>query len=396
MCWMPGTCFMPKDRWKVRPGLAALLAERRNLLSGRRVGLVSHSAAVLPDLSGIVDGLLASGVNLRALFGAEHGFTGAALDGEQVGSASDPRSGLPLYSLYGATLEPQPAMLDGLDVLVVDFQDAGARFYTFLSTLYYVLRAAGRVGLPVVVLDRPNPINGLSIEGPRIEPGFESFVGITSIPIRHGLTFGELALWLSRERHLDAPLTVVPMQGWQRGMWFDQTGLPWVLPSPAMPRLSTATVYPGMCLVEGTNLSEGRGTALPFEVVGAPWLDGHRLAERLNRLELPGVRFRPHTFSPAASKFAGQVCAGVQVHVTDRDIFEPVRCGLHVIAACRAMGGERFTFLPGDPPHFDLLAGSAELRAHLLAGGAVDEVVGAWREENKHFVAQREACLLYR
>jgi uncharacterized protein YbbC (DUF1343 family) len=209
------------------------------------------------------------------------------------------------------------------------------------------------------------------------------------------LTFGELALWLNGEHRLGAPLSVVPMQGWQRGMWFDQTGLPWVLPSPAMPHLSTATVYPGMCLVEGTNLSEGRGTALPFEVVGAPWLDGHRLAQRLNRLELPGVRFRPHTFAPAASKFAGQVCGGVQAHVTGRDVFEPVRSALHVLAACRELGGERFTFLPGDPPHFDLLTGSAELRARLLAGSSVDEVVGAWREGIERFGAQRERYLLY-
>ncbi len=383
----------------IQTGLCVLTQERAKLLADRRVGLVSHSAAILPDLTSIVDALRTVGANLRALFGAEHGFAGAAPDGAVIGPGVDRRTGLPVYSLYGPSKEPQPDVLAGLDVLVVDFQDVGARFYTFLSTLYYVLRAAGQAGLPVIVLDRPNPISGAKVEGPLIAPGFFSFVGIVSVPIRHGMTLGELALLMNRELNLGAPLTVIAMRGWRRQMWFDQTGLPWAPPSPAMPHLSTAVVYPGMCLVEGTNLSEGRGTALPFEIVGAPWLDGYALARQLNHLELPGARFRPHIFQPTASKHAGQVCEGVQVYVTDRARFEAVRVGLHVLAACRAQAPEHFAFLTnsieGELPHFDLLAGSARPREHLQAAAPVDELVRGWDADLAGFARRREPYELY-
>lgn len=383
----------------IHTGLDMLVREHLPELTGKRVGLVSHRAAVMPDLQGIVDALLGAGVRLAALFGPEHGFSGSAADGAAVSTGVDQRSGLPVFSLYGPVKEPQPEMLAGLDVLLVDFQDVGVRFYTFLSTLYYVLRAAGRAHLPVMVLDRPNPISGLRIEGPMLQPGFESFIGIVPLPVRHGMTLGELALYMNSVHGLGAPLSVVATQGWRRRMWFDQVGLPWVIPSPAMPHLSTAVVYPGMCFFEGVNLSEGRGTSLPFEVAGAPWLDGFALAAHLNRLELPGVRFRPHTFEPVAFKFAGQVCQGVQVHVTQRHRFQAVRTGLHVLAACRDQAPERLTFLPhsieGQAPHFDLLAGSAALREHLLAGGAVDEVVRSWAGDLRAFAEQRAPFLLY-
>ncbi len=383
----------------VRTGLMVLLDNRLDLLAGRSVGLVSHTAAVLPDLTGIVDALLDRGVKLTALFGPEHGFAGAVPDGAQVADGVDRHTGLPLYSLYGEIKEPTPAMLSGLDALVVDFQDVGARYYTFLSTLYYVLRGAGSAGLPVFVLDRPNPINGVVIEGPLVEPGLESFVGIAPIPIRHGMTMGELALFMNAEFHLGAALTVVPMQGWERAMWFDETGLPWVLPSPAMPHLSTATLYPGMCFVEGTNLSEGRGTALPFEIAGAPWLDGRALAERLNKLILPGVRFRAHTFRPTGSKFAGQVCEGVQVHVFDRLVFHPVLTGLHLLAEVRTLALNSFEFLPprveGKPLHLDLLAGTARLREYLVAGRMVEEIVSDWAAVSEEWARVREPYLLY-
>jgi uncharacterized protein YbbC (DUF1343 family) len=311
----------------------------------------------------------------------------------------DRRTGLPVYSLYGEVKEPTPTMLAGLDALLVDFQDAGSRYYTFLATLFYVLRAAAEAELPVFVLDRPNPINGLNIEGPLVEPGMESLVGILPIPIRHGMTMGELALYMNSIFELQAALTVIPMQGWQRPMWFDQTGLPWVPPSPAMPHLSTAVVYPGMCLLEGNNLSEGRGTPLPFEVAGAPWLDSHALAAQLNRLALPGVRFRPHTFQPSASKFAGQVCEGVQLHVLNRLDFRPVLTGLHVLAACRELALDSFEFLPpyleGSPPHMDLLAGSTSLRPYLAAGQPVDELTSQWSPAAAQFEQQRTPFLLY-
>jgi uncharacterized protein YbbC (DUF1343 family) len=383
----------------VRTGLTVLLEDRLNLLAGKRVGIVSHTAAVLPDLTGIVDGMIAAGVQVGALFGPEHGFAGAAADGATVDNEMDRRTGLPVYSLYGEVREPAPNMLANVDALVVDFQDVGVRYYTYLSTLYYVLRGAGKAGLPVYVLDRPNPINGVTMEGPLIEPGHESFVGIVPIPIRHGMTLGELALYMNNEYDLGADLTVILMEGWQRGMWFDQTGLPWVTPSPAMPHLSTATVYPGMCFIEGTNLSEGRGTALPFETTGAPWLEAYALAERLNRLLLPGVRFRPHVFKPSASKHAGVVCEGVQAHVLDRHAFHPVITGLHVLAACRELAMDEFSFLQtgweGHPPHMDLLAGSARIREHLVSAQPVDALVGEWAAVREKFEKVREPYLLY-
>jgi len=383
----------------VKTGLEVLLAERRDLVSARRVGLVTHPAAVRPNLTGVLDALLGAGVRVTALFSPEHGLDASGADGAAISDSVDPRTGLPVFSLYGPNKEPTPEMLARVDLLLFDMQDVGARFYTFLSTLYHVLRGAARAGRPVIVLDRPNPINGLALEGPLLQRGLESFVGVAPIPIRHGMTLGELALYLNAEGSLGADLTVIGMRGWRRFMWFDETGLPWVPTSPAMPHLSTATVYPGTCFVEGTNLSEGRGTALPFEIAGAPWLDGYRLAEALNRLGLPGVRFRPLSFVPCDSKHAGQACAGVQLHVTRRDAFCPVATGLHLIAAARAQAPAEFQFLPssweGKPPHFDLLAGTSRLRRGIEAGEPVQALVDGWAVEVARFEQQRKRYLLY-
>ncbi len=383
----------------VETGIVRLLREPPVWLRQARIGLVSHPAAVLPDLTSTLDALLAAGARLTALYGPEHGFDGSTADGAAVADAVHPRTGLPVFSLYGPAKEPTPEMLDGVDVLLFDMQDVGARFYTFISTLYHLLRGAARAGCRVVVLDRPNPIGGAAVEGPRIRPGLQSFVGILPIPIRHGLTTGELARYMNDRCALGAELDVVPLAGWQRRMWFDDTGLPWAPPSPAMPHLSTATVYPGMCLIEGTNLSEGRGTALPFEVVGAPWCDGYEIAAWLNALDLPGVRFRPAHFVPSASKHVGLTCHGVQVHVTGRDVFCPIETGLHVVAAFLADGPDRCTFLPssweGCPPHFDLLAGDSAIRKGLAAGVSVTDLVVAWAESAREFRRERAPHLLY-
>ena len=383
----------------IKTGLDLLVHEQIDLVRGRRVGLVTHPAAVLPDFTGAVDAMLRVGIKVTALFGPEHGFDGSAADGAAVGDVVHPRTGLPVFSLYGPTKEPTPAMLSDVDVLVFDMQDVGSRFYTFISTLFYVLRGAGRVGKPVIVLDRPNPINGAQIEGPLVEPGLESFVGIVPIPIRHGLTTGELAQYVNAEHQLGAGLTVIKMLGWRREMWYDQTGLPWVILSPAMPKLETATVYPGMCFIEGTNLSEGRGTGIPFEIVGAPWLDGYELAQSLNRLDLPGVHFRPLYFIPSASKHAGKTCCGAQAHVTDREAFHPATVGLHIIAACRAQAPDTFEFLKssweGHPPHFDLLTGVAAVREGLAAGRPVDEILAPWAAIEAGFREKRRPYLLY-
>ena len=375
----------------VRTGLDIWISNPAPELQDLRLGLVSHPAAVLPDLTGAVDALRNAGYKLTALFGPEHGFGGAALDGAHVSHATDPRTGLPVFSLYGALNEPTAEMLRDVDALVFDMQDVGVRFYTYLSTLFYVLRGAGKVSKPVFVLDRPNPITGTLVEGGPIVPGFESFVGIINIPMRHGMTLGELARYMNAEYALDADLHVIEMHGWQRHLWFDETALPWVPTSPAMPHLSTATLYPGMCLLEGTNLSLGRGTALPFEVCGAPWLDGYAMAEELNRLQLPGVRFRAIVFTPSSSSHAGSECRGVQVHVTDRDALRPVEMALHLIVVARCLSGDTWVW----NPHFDRLAGDSAVRSALDAGTKVTEIVTNWEESIAVFIHQREKYLLY-
>jgi beta-N-acetylhexosaminidase len=383
----------------VKTGLEILLQSQLGLLKDRRVGFVTHPPAVLPDLSHGLDALLGAGIQLVALFGPEHGFDASAADGAPVEHSMDRRTRLKVYSLYGQVLEPSPSMLADIDTLVFDLQDAGARFYTFISTLFYVLRGAAAAGKQVILLDRPNPVNGCSVAGPTIEPEFKSFVGIVPMPIRHGLTVGELANYFNSNFGFYADLTVIPMEGWQRSMWFDQTGLPWVPLSPGMPCLNTAIVYPGMCFLEGTNLSEGRGTALPFEIAGAPWLDGPRLAGELNALALPGVRFRPVNFIPTSSKHAYQACQGVQVHVTDRETFDSILSGLHLIAACREQAPVEFSFLDssweGRKPHFDLLAGSAHLRQGLEASEPVHVLAQTWDEDLVCFERIRQEIRLY-
>jgi beta-N-acetylhexosaminidase len=375
----------------VRTGLELLVHEQTSLLANQRVGLVSMPAAVLPDLTSSFDALRDAGIKVTALFGPEHGFGGAALDGAHIRDTTDPRTGLPIYSLYGTLNEPTAEMLANVDTVVFDMQDVGVRFYTYLSTLFYVLRGAHKADKPVVVLDRPNPITGSRIEGAPVAPGYESFVGIISLPIRHGMTLGELARYMNEEYALHADVRVIEMQGWQREMWFDQTDLPWVPTSPAMPHLSTAMLYPGMCLLEGTNLSLGRGTALPFEVCGAPWLDSYDLASTLNQLCLPGVRFRPTVFTPSASTHAGNQCYGVQVHVTDRDLLQPVEMALHLIALTRQMSRDDWMW----NSHFERLAGSSGVRSALEAGTSVSEVLASWEESISAFIQRREKYLLY-
>jgi uncharacterized protein YbbC (DUF1343 family) len=376
---------------RVKSGLEHLLNQDAAELRGKRVGLVTHPAAVLPDLTGVLDALLGAGVQVTALFASEHGLVGAAADGALVGDGVDAHTGLPIYSLYGSTYEPTPAMLQDVDVVVFDMQDVGARFYTFLSTLFYVLKGTAQARKPVIVLDRPNPITGTHVEGPLVDPGCESFVGIAPIPIRHGLTLGELACYLNAECNLGAELNVVKMQGWERGMWFDGTDLPWVPTSPNMPHPSTTVVYPGMCLLEGTNLSVGRGTAIPFEICGASWLDGRALATQLNALATSGARFRLIQFRPTANRYAGELCEGIQVHVTEREALRPVSLGLQVIAAVRALAPTQFEW----NAHFDRLMGSPRIREALDVGRAPADLIAEWAEVESAFADARAPYLLY-
>lgn len=387
------------NRMNVQTGLEKIISTGCRELRGKRIGLIGQSAAVLPDYTHGLDALLRAGVTVTAIYGPEHGFRGAEADGAEVLSSVDARTGLPVYSLYGATREPNAEMLAGVDALVFDMQDVGVRFYTYLSTLFYILRPAGKHGMPVYVLDRPNPLGGRTLAGPLVQPGFESFIGQVRIPIQYGLTMGELAGWMNTTYAFGADLTVIRMQGWQRSMTFEQTGLPWVPTSPAMPHLSTVRVYPGTCLIEGTNLSEGRGTALPFEVIGAPWLDGERLADDLNRLDLPGVRFRPTIFIPSASKHHGETCRGVQMHVTCAESFRPVESALHLVTVCRQQNPEKFRFLEtsweGRPAHFDLAMGTDRVRHQIEAGVPVAEMMADWQSDLDAFECERTAVFLY-
>jgi uncharacterized protein YbbC (DUF1343 family) len=381
-------------------GIDVLLSQRLDLIAGRRVGLISNASGVTRDLASNVDALRsATGARLVALFGPEHGFSAIAADGAPVSTAVDARTGLPVYSLYGEVRQPTAEMMAEIDVLVFDIQAVGVRFYTYITTLLNSMQAAAERGLSFVVCDRPNPIGGEILEGPLLEQGFESFVGPGPLPIRHGLTIGELARLYNDAWGAGCDLTVIPCTGWRRDMWYGDTGLPWVPPSPGMPWPETAVVYPGTCLVEGSNLSEGRGTTLPFHLVGAPWIDGHRMAEAMNELSLPGVIFRPVLFKPAADKWSGQRCSGVQLHVTDRASFRPVTAGLHLLAIAQSLYRENLVYRTSgrhsEHPHIDLLAGTARVRAALKDGENIHDLVASWADELDDFARMAREIHLY-
>jgi uncharacterized protein YbbC (DUF1343 family) len=387
----------------VQTGLDRLVVEEFARLRGRRVGLVAHPASVDARLRHASELLTAAeGVQLAAVFGPEHGLLGEAQDLIGVRDGDDPISGLRCYSLYGdsfASLKPTPEMLRDLDVLVIDLQDVGSRYYTFQATMLYCMEAAAGVGLQVIVLDRPNPLGGQIVEGPTIRPGFESFLGPHPIATRHGLTLGELARLYKAERRIDVDLVVVECAGWNRSMDFERTGLPWVLPSPNMPTPDTAFVYPGQCLIEGTNLSEGRGTTRPFELCGAPGVDAVKLCLGLNDQGLGGVTFRPAWFQPTFQKHADQRVAGFQIHVTDRHSFAPVRTTVAVLAAFRAGLGDRFRWrteeyeFVRDKPAIDILFGSDRERLALEAGADWRDIAAAWETEENNWRERRKGLL---
>ena len=342
------------------------------------------------------------GATLAALFGPQHGFHADVQDNMvETGHARHPRLGVPVYSLYSDTREPAAEMLDGLDLLVIDLQDVGTRVYTYAYTMANCLRAARRAGLRVLVCDRPNPIGGAAVEGPVLDPAYASFVGQFAIPLRHGLTIGELARLFNGHFGIGADLEVVPLDGWSREMYHDEAAAPWVLPSPNLPTLDSAIVYPGMVLLEGTLLSEGRGTTRPFELAGAPGIDPDRLAGRLNALDLPGVHFRPATFEPTFQKHAGRACGGCQIHVTDRRAFRPVLTAVALLQACRRAAGEPFGWR--EPPYeyehermpIDILAGSGTLRRDLEADRSAFDVAAGWEAEISRFETVRGPFLLY-
>ena len=356
-------------------------------IRGKRVGLITNPTGVTSQLVSTWELLVQHReVEVVALFGPEHGIRGQAQAGDHVSDYGT------VYSLYGDHRAPTAEMLEDVEVLIYDIQDVGVRFYTYISTMYLSMQAAAKKSIPFIVLDRPNPIGGSRVEGPVVEAEYESFVGLPGLPIRYGMTPGELAQMLNEEKDLGSDLKVVPLSDWHRHQWYDQTALVWIQPSPNMPTLTTATVYPGFGLIEGTNLSEGRGTTLPFELVGAPWLNGQELAKRLNRLQLAGVRFRLQPFTPTSSKYQDQPCQGVQIHILDRSIFQPLKAVLHLLAEVRRLHPEQLEF---NETIFDPLAGNSWVREALSEGRPVKEIVARWQAELERFKQKREKYLLY-
>ena len=385
----------------VRLGSDVLLGTHH--LRGARVGVVCNHASIDHVYRHVVDRLIEEpGVELAAIFGPQHGFRSDVQDNMvETPHANDSARRVPVYSLYSDTREPSPEMLQGLDILVIDLQDIGARIYTYIYTMANCLRAAARHGIPVIVCDRPNPIGGREVEGPMLAAGFESFVGQFPIPMRHGMTIAELARLFNDHFGIGASLEVVPMERWYRRMYWDQTRLPWVMPSPNMPTPDTALVYPGTVLFEGATISEGRGTTRPFEIVGAPWIDADRFAAAMSELDLPGVHFRPAIFQPTFQKHTQQTCGGCQIHVRQREEFRPVLTGVALIDMFRRFDPGRFAWRP--PPYeyehektpIDILAGSDVLRKQIESDAPLQTIVASWSAGEAHFRQLRSNYLLY-
>lgn len=379
----------------VLPGIDVLLRDSLHLVTGRRVGLITNQTGSTASGVSSIDALAGqTGVELVALFSPEHGIRGAEEGGLAIGSSTDAATGLPIRSLYGETRQPTAGMLADIDVLVFDIQDIGARYYTYVSTMALAMEAAGRSGLPFIVLDRPNPIGGTAVHGNVLDPAFASFVGMYPVPMRHGMTAGELARMIRGRFGVVVELTVVPAAGWHRDLWYDATGLPWIRPSPNMPDIESATHYPGTCLFEGTNLSVGRGTDRAFQQIGAPWLDADAVVTELSSMDLPGVRIEPVRFTPAApgdGKYDGIELNGIRFAVTDRAVYDPVRTAVAAMIAIRGVNAD-FEFRNAG---FDRLAGTDRLRARIESGEDLESILASWAAPLAAFKALREPYLLY-
>lgn len=388
----------------VKTGADRLLTEYASRIAGKRIGLITNHTAMLSNGRHLADALAGwKDTKLVVLFGPEHGIRGDAPDGRTVNDTIDVKTGVRVYSLYGKVNKPTPEMLKDVDVLIFDIQDVGARFYTFISTLFLTMEAAAEHHIPYIVLDRPNPITGMLVEGPVRVDSLKSFVGWAPMPISHGLTVGELATMANNERWfpnaINAELTVITMTGWERSMWYDQTGLAWVKPSPNMVSLNTAIVYPGLCLLEGTNVSEGRGTERPFETIGAPWINADSLAATLNSAGLSGVAFTAVSFTPkdipgmaVNTKYKGRNCNGVQLTITDREHFWPVRTGLTILQKITALYTDSLVYRERG---FDRLAGTPVIRTMLREGKSAIEIEKSWQNEHIRLLEQRRKAFLY-
>jgi uncharacterized protein YbbC (DUF1343 family) len=400
------------DAPPVEAGIEVLLADSLHLVEGRRVGLVTNHTGIFRVAvtaeghtaeGGTTDTLRSSvealfehpDVELVALYGPEHGLPGAVEGGERIPSGRHPGTGLPVYSLYGETYRPLPHMLEGVEVLLFDIQDVGARYYTYVSTMAMAMEAAGEAGIPFVVLDRPNPIDGIHVQGNVLDPAFATFVGLYPVPMRHGMTPGELARLYVGEFGIEVELHVVPAEGWRREMRFGATGLPWIAPSPNMPSVESALHYAGTCLFEGTNLSVGRGTDRAFQWIGAPWLDGEALAAALAAYGLPGVSIEAATFTPqnpGDGKYGGETVRGVRLTATDAELYDPTRTAVAVLVEARRLAGDRWAWYER---HFDRLAGTDRVRRLVDQGGSLDDIVGPWDAALEAFRELRRPYLLY-
>ncbi|GIP38765.1 hypothetical protein J31TS4_20450 [Paenibacillus sp. J31TS4] len=385
---------------KVWTGADRLRQQEPAELAGKRIGLLTNPTGRTADLLSVVD-VCASlpTARLTALYACEHGINGERQAGVTFEDETDERLGIPVYSLYGKTRKPTGDMLEGIDALIFDIQDLGVRFYTYLSTLVYAMEACAEHGKELIVLDRPNPLGGVVCEGGFLQDGYQSMVGAWPIPFRTGLTIGEFARYLNDQLTKPVQLTVLAMEGWTRGMEYTDTGLPWIFPSPNMPTMDTVRVYSGNCLFEGTNLSEGRGTTKPFELIGAPWLDGQALSDRLNALGLPGVGFCPMYFTPTFSKHQGAICGGVHLFVTDRQTYRPAETALHMLKAIQQLHPDDFAWLPpfkeGRPCFIDLLTGSDLVRTQLHTEGGLERIIELWRRDAEEWSRTRQPYLLY-
>jgi uncharacterized protein YbbC (DUF1343 family) len=420
---LAGCQTMPTKNSSARPpvklGVEVLFAKHLDLIRGKRVGLITNPTGLDSRLDSIIELFRAHpDVKLVALYGPEHGVRGNAQAGEYVPFYFDEHFQLPVFSLYGQTHKPpadmmtnideymrtfdtkhegkqvEAGMMSSVDVMVFDLQDVGTRVYTYIATMAYAMQACADAGIPFIVLDRPNPINGVAMEGPILEfPKHSSFIGLYPIPLRHGMTAGELAqLFNAKFLPKKCELTVVPMDNWTRAEWFDETSLPWTLPSPNLPTLDSATVYPGQVIIEGTNLSEGRGTTKPFEFFGAPWIDGFVLAKKLNALNLPGVKFREVYFTPTFSKFSGTNCGGCQIYVTDRNAFQPIATTLAILSVVKKTYGDKLEL---HASYFDKVLGTSSVREALERGEPVEKIVSGFKPGLDEFAKLRAPFLLY-
>jgi beta-N-acetylhexosaminidase len=387
-----------------KTGADQLLSEQIELIANKNLGIITNHSAILANGTHLVDTLFNSdNVNIIALFGPEHGIRGDAPDGHSIKDGVDSKTGIPVYSLYGKTRQPTSEMLENIDLLVFDIQDIGARFYTFISTMYYSIKSAAEHNIPIIILDRPNPINGLDVQGPVLDPNFQSFVGIAEIPIRHGMTVGELALFFNRSDILDtdnkANLTIVKMKDWSRDYYYDETGLKWIKPSPNMPNLETAIVYPGLCLIEGTNISEGRGTYLPFLNIGAPYSKSEELISELEKLDIEGCFIRPSSFIPVEisdmskyPKYKDEKCEGIELTVSDRAKFKPIDFGIKLIYVYHKLYPQNFSFRES---RIDKLWGNSFLRESLKNGDSPESIIRNYKKELEKFKLTRKKYLLY-